>query len=225
MGIHDGHRQRLKERFIASGLDDFADHNVLELILFYSNPRSDTNVLAHELTNSFGDISAVMDAPIEALTKLPGISYHTAVLLKLFPMVGRRYLKCRTDRENVISRSEVAANFILPYFFGERDEVIYAMFLDGKSRVINCEFITRGSLKSAAVNVRKISERALINNAAGMILFHNHVTGLPLPSNADLLVTDRLNKVLRGVDVTLYDHIILSEDDYVSLKDSGYMHK
>lgn len=222
MSVHEGHRQRLKERFLSGGLEDFADHTILELILFYANPRSDTNVIAHELINAFGDISAVMDAPIEALIRLPGISYHAAVLIKLFPQVGRRYQICRSCKDNIVDSSKKAGEYIRPYYIGERDEVVYAMFLDNKARLINCEAVSRGSLTNASINVRKISERALINNAAAVILVHNHVSGLPLPSDSDISVTERVKKALDGVEVILQDHIIVAEDDFVSLKESGF---
>ncbi|SHH76919.1 DNA repair protein RadC [Sporobacter termitidis DSM 10068] len=222
MNIHDGHRERMKSRFTEHGLENFDDHSVLELFLFYALPRADVNPLAHALLDKFGTLAAVFDAPADELAKVPGIGQNTALYLKLIPQVSRRYLVSRSRFDDILDSSEKAGAYLLPCFYAERDEVVYMVCLDAKGKVINCKRLFRGSVNSASVSVRKIVENALNYNSTSVILAHNHTSGIALPSEEDGETTRRIESALRAVDVVLADHIVVADDDFVSMADNGF---
>jgi DNA repair protein RadC len=222
MSIHDGHRERMKKRFSEHGLDNFEDVNVLELLLFYALPRSDVNPVAHKLIDKFGSLAAVFDAPSDELARVAGISANTALFIKLIPQVSRRYLMSRTRFEDILDSTEKAGRYLLPHFFAERDEIVYMICLDAKCKVLNCKLLFRGSVNSANVSVRKIVENALLYNATSVIIAHNHTSGIALPSHEDKLTTRRIENALHAVDIVLADHIIVADDDFVSMADNGF---
>jgi len=222
MSVHDGHRARLKEQFSEHGLGALPDHNVLELLLFYSIPRGDVNPLAHDLVDRFGSLAAVFDAPIEKLMSVPGVGENTARLIKLIPQVSRRYLISRAKFDGILSSPAAAGRYLLPYFYAERDEVVYLVCLDGKRQVLSCRCLFRGSVNSANVSVRKLVETALSCNAASVILAHNHPSGIAVPSREDEATTRRIMAALDAVEIELADHIVVADDDFVSMADSGF---
>ena len=222
MSIHQGHRGRMKRRFLEHGLESFEDHHVLEILLFYALPRVDVNPLAHNLINRFGSLSAVFDAPIDELEMVEGIGRNAATLIKLIPQVARRYMISRASFGDILDSSEKAGRYLLPRFFGERDEVVYLVCLDAKCKVLNCRLMFRGSVNSANVSIRKIVETALSFNATSVILAHNHTSGIALPSREDQITTRKIEAALKAVDIALTDHIIVADEDFVSLADSGF---
>ena len=222
MGIHDGHRERMKRRFSEHGLENFDDHNVLELILFYALPRINVNPLAHNLIDRFGSLAAVFDAPADELIKVPGIGSNTACFIKLLPQVARRYLVSRSSFDDILDSSEKAGTFLVPRFFAERDEIVYIVCLDAKCKVLSCKLLFRGSVNSANISVRKIVENALLYNSTSVIIAHNHTSGIALPSKEDYVTTRRIEAALKAVEINLADHIIVADNDYVSLADNGF---
>lgn len=220
MSVHDGHRERLKSRFLREGLNGFDDHMVLEILLFYTIPRIDTNPLAHVLLKRFGSLAAVFDAPYEELLKVKGIGPKTASMIKLIPSVCRSYLISRCDVGRILTNTKDIGEFIIPYFFGETDEVIYLICLDGKNKVLDCSEMGRGSVDNVGINVRKIVEQAMSFNAVSVIIAHNHPGGLAVPSYDDLIASQKLKNGLAGVDILLIDHIIVADGDFVSLNES-----
>ena len=220
MGVHDGHRQRMKERFLEGGLDNFNDINTLELLLFYALPRCDTNVVAHRLLDRFGSLPAVLEANADDLCKVDGIGESAAVLLALVPQVSRRYMTEKAQTMSSISGSAEAGRYFLPKFMYEKDEVVYMACLDSAHRVTSCREIGRGVVNAAEVSVRRIVELALQQNAA-VILAHNHASGLALPSREDELTTGKIASALQLVGINLIDHVIIAGDEFVSMADSG----
>ena len=224
MGIHDGHRARMKKSFADHGLDSFSDVNVLELLLFYAIPRGDTNALAHALLERFKTLDAVFEASVPELMQVKGIGENAAVLLRLVPQVDRRYMIRKNSREVVLLNSSAAAgSYAVPLFMYEKEEVVYLICLDSKRTVISCEELGRGVVNSAAVSARKIVERALARSAASVILAHNHISGIALPSREDEETTRRISSALSLVGVSLADHIIVAGEDYVSMSDSDLL--
>lgn len=221
MNLHEGHRQRLKDRFLKGGLYDFEDHNVLELLLFYSVPRSDTNELGHRLLKRFGSLSNVFDAPIEELCKVEGIGMHSATLIKLIPELCSIYHTDKTENITVVNSTNLAGKYFVPKFMGKLNEEVHLMLLDDKKKVIKCELISQGTVNASAVSIRKIAGAAVNSNATGVILAHNHPGGIALPSSNDILVTKRIYKALKLMDIQLCDHIVVADGDYVSMLDSG----
>ena len=221
--IHIGHRQRVKEEFLARGLEGLPDHKVLELILFYSIPQGDVNPLAHELLNHFGTLSAVFQAPYEELVKVKGVGKNTAALIQLIPAVGGRYLADRVGLSGQVVTAGEYYEVLSPYFFGARVELCYLLCLDGKQKVITCRKLGEGIVDEVPVISRKVVEAALSCNASRVVLAHNHVSGIAKPSAADIQVTQRLRKLLAEVNVHLVDHLIIVDGDMVSFAESGYM--
>lgn len=223
MADHSGHRKRLRDRFINEGLANFPEHTVLELLLTYAIPRKDVNELAHDLIDRFGSLAAVLDADPEQLTKVPGIGRDSAVLLNLIPQLGSRYMLSRNDCTNIITSTSSAGQFILPRFFGETEEVVYVMAMDGKGKVLDCRMLFRGSVNSAAVSVRKVVEVAINTGCSSMIMAHNHTSGVAVPSKEDQDTTKLVSTALATIGVVLADHIIVADGDYISMAESGLM--
>ena len=224
MGIHDGHRQRLKEEFVGHP-DSFPDHKLLELLLFYANPRGDTNPTAHLLMDRFGSLAGVLDALPDELMKVPGVGFHTVALLKAAKEMGGRYLTARTDLDEIVNSSHDAGILLRPYFFGARTEKVYLLCLDGKGKSLGVRLIAEGSVNAAEVTTRGVVEAALSLNATRVVLAHNHISGLALPSEEDKATTAYLDGVLSTVGVELNDHLIFVDDDMVSLRDSGFWYQ
>lgn len=223
MGVHDGHRERVKSRFREAGANAFDDHNLLELLLFYAVPRRDTNELAHELINRFGSYSAVLEASIDELMTVDGIGESAAVLIKLVPEMNKRYMHRNNADDSAISTSSAAGKYFLAKFAYETVEVAYAMFLDSKNRIISCREISRGVVNGTNISVRAIAEQALACKATSVIIAHNHPDGVPVPSAEDELTTQKIKVALSTVGIRLTDHIVVSGEQYVSFVDYGLM--
>lgn len=223
MGAHDGHRERHRSRFIEHGLDNFKDHEVLELLLFFALARGDTNELAHRLIAHFGGLDGVFEATIEDLCKVKGIGQKTAALIHLVPQVARRYQMVKARADTVLNSAERAGKFFIPLFQYERDEVVYVASLDAKCKLICCREISRGVANTTEVSLRKIVELALSQNASIVIISHNHTSGIAIPSAEDECTTKKIKQALGIVGITLADHIIVAGEDFVSLVDSGML--
>ena len=221
MSIHDGHRQRLKNRFRQEGLDRFDEIQALELLLFYAIPQRDTNPLAHELLKHFGSLSQVLEAPVHELQRVSGISEGTATFLSLMNQVGRYYLINRSQQNTVLQTVEQCGDYLQSFFYGRRNETVFLLCLDAKCKVLCCKEIGEGSVNSAAVPIRRIVETALGANATTVILAHNHPSGLAVPSPEDIQASLRVAAALNTVDIVLADHLIIADDDYVSVVQSG----
>ncbi len=222
MAIHDGHRQRMKERFLEEGLDNFSQVQVLELLLFYCIPRQDTNPIAHMLLERFGNLSQVLEAPVSELEKVPGMGHNAAVYLHLVTQAGRYYQVNRTMQSRILTTIDACGAYLTPFFIGRRNETVFLLCLDAKCKVLCCKEIGEGSVNSAGVPIRRIVETALAANASTVVLAHNHPSGLALPSSEDVQTTQRLAVAMDAVEITLIDHIIVADDDFVSLAQSGF---
>nr|DAD80137.1 MAG TPA: DNA repair protein-like protein [Podoviridae sp. ct7Kl21] len=223
MGIHDGHREKMRRRFLQGGLDTFADHEALELLLFYAIPRRDTNPIAHALMERYGSLSAVLSAPVEDLQKVEGIGESAAILLRLAPLLTRKARLAEREKETVLNSSERAGKYLLERFAGEKHEVIYQLCLDRKGKLLACKRLGEGGVAGADLNIRLLVSNALLTSASAVILSHNHPSGVALPSPDDYATTDRAKEALATIGVALADHIIVADGDFVSMSDSGYL--
>ena len=149
MAVHDGHRERLKERFRSEGLDGFTEVQVLELLLFYSVPRKDTNEIAHALLEKFGTLAQVLDANPADLEKVPGMGSSSALFLKLLSAAGRRYQISRTESATILRTLEQCGAYLQPRFFGRKHEAVFLLCLDAKCKVLACKQVGEGSVNSA----------------------------------------------------------------------------
>jgi len=224
--MHEGHRERLKQQFKNDNysIDKWQEHNILELLLFYSVPRVDTNETAHRLLNKFGSLAGILDASPDSLLSVDGVGSNSAVFLKLLPQIFSLYLdqKLKEDKsKNDMTDIDSRKSFFIPKFFGYSYEAVFIACLDNKNRVIACEKLFSGSVNSSNVSFRMIIEYAIRNSASGIIIAHNHPNGTALPSYQDVLLTKQLNDALFPVSIKLLDHIIVSENDASSLRELG----
>lgn len=220
--LHEGHRKRMKERFIKSGLDDFAPHNILELLLFYSIPRGDTNPVAHRLIDTFGSLSGVFDATPEELVKVDGVGESSAILISMIPQIARKYLEDKADTANIVGGCSDIGEFLLPKFVGRTNEALMMVSIDNKNKIISCSVVAEGTVDSAKVSRRKIMEEAMKVKATRVILAHNHPCGVAVPSSEDVVMTKEIGRLFDQVGIELVDHIIVANDDYVSMAASGF---
>ena len=221
MGIHDGHREKVRARFLAAGLDAFADHEALELLLYYAIPRRDTNPTAHALMERYGSLSAVLEAPAEDLRKVEGVGESAAVLLRLVPQLCRK-ARLAGVRETVLNSVERAGAYLLELFAGLNREVLYQLCLDQKGKLLACKRLSEGGANHTEMNIRLLLGNAILTSASGVILSHNHPSGIALPSEDDFNTTERARAALMTIGVKLVDHIIVADGDFVSMADSGF---
>jgi len=225
MEDHDGHRERLRRQLKTGGMDSLSDVQVLELFLCYAIPRRDTNQLAHRLLDRFGSLSGALEAPRGELLKVEGVGERAAELLELFPLLERRHFLDRSAAARILNSTAKCGQYLVPYFFGEREEVVYLLCLDAKCKALDCILVHRGAVNTAEVSVRKIVKAALDANATSVVLAHNHTSGIALPSPEDRQTTKVVQQALCAVGVTLADHIIVADDDFVSLADDGLLER
>ena len=221
MSIHAGHRQRLKERFLKDGLDNFEEHQVLELLLFYGIPQRDTNEIAHELIRKFGSLSRVLEATPEELMEVKYVGDNVTTLFQLITAVARYYQVSCAMREEILTTIDSCGKYLVPFFYQRPNETVFLLCLDAKCKVLACEKVGEGGVNSAGVPIRKIVELALKENATSVILAHNHPSGLAIPSSEDVQTTRRVALALDAVEIMLADHVIVADNDWVSLAQSG----
>ena len=212
--VHKDHRERMKSRFLSGGLDGFDPHNVLELLLFYSIPQRDTNVIAHRLIDKFGSLSAVFDATYEELISVDGISEHSATLIKLIPALLNRYSADKNREKLNVSSLDKAGEYLVNRYAGIDVETVFLMLLDNKNDLIDCVKIHEGSVNSSAITTRVLVETALYKRASSVILAHNHPRGIALPSSDDLFTTRTVKNAFDAVGVDMLAHIIVANNSY-----------
>lgn len=222
-GMHDGHRDRVRDTFLQTGMDAMPPHNVLEMLLFYSVPRKDTNEMAHELIDRFGSIDKVFDADYEQLINVPGVTKNTAVLLKMVPQLARYYMVHKTHHGEELSSVEKVGKYFVPLFVGETCEVLYVVFLDNKLQVVSCKKLSSGTQDSVDLQIDRIIREAANSKAKRVIIAHNHPDGNPNPSSEDISLTIRLKKSLQLIDKELVDHIVVGDNDFISLVEIGIL--
>lgn len=209
--LHKEHRQRVKKKFRENGLGGCYDHNVLELILFYSIPRRDTNEIAHELINRFGSFANVLEASVEDLMEVDGVGLETATLLTLLPEVFSFYRGDKVKEKTLITTPEAAIEYLAPKFTRMDTEIFVVVYLNGASEVIKSTTITQGSTTSVFADTPNIVREALSLKAKGIIIAHCHCDGFPNFSDQDRFLTINLYNNCNNFDIALCDHIIFAE--------------
>lgn len=223
MDIHEGHRQRLKDSYMDNGLDKLNDINALELLLFYAVPRRDTNPIAHALLNRFGSLDKVFEASERELMEVSGIGRSAAALIRLIPDMYKRSQVSKTASLKHIRNTDDAVDFFQPRFLNEKDELLLVLYLGNDCTVLKCEEMGRGTVNAVDTSVRRIVETALKNKATAVYVAHNHPGGTPMPSREDDFFTRKLYQSLELLSIPLMDHIIFSDDDCISLDETGSM--
>lgn len=210
--MHEGHRQRLRERYIKTGPDGFMEHELLELLLTYAIPRRNTNDIAHSLIRRFGSLSSVLCADAAELASIDGVGDSTAVFLRLIGDVGRKAVRANDRKAPLLGTPAAAVSFALELLAGERYESVYVVSLDKSMRLLHAERLLTGTLTEAPLYPRRVVESALHHRAHAVLLLHNHPSGDPSPSESDAQATEAVKKALNSIDIRLFDHIIVGRN-------------
>lgn len=219
--MHEGHRKRLKQRFLEEGLDSFEDHQVLELLLFYAIPRKDTNELAHKLIQKYGSLSAVLESDSIELATTDGISDNSAVLLTLIPSISRYYLKDKWGKKERIDSSTKAGKYSVDLFAGRSYEMFYLICLDTQNKITHAALVHEGTINEVPIYPRIIVETALRHKANSVVLAHNHPSGTIEISKADEEATKKIKAALNAISIQVMDHIIVAGNSYISFAEEG----
>lgn len=214
--VHEGHRERMRNKYVNKGIEVFEQHEILEMLLFYAIPRKNTNDIAHRLLEACGSLSAVFDAPIDILMQ-QGLSYNAAVLLHMIPDLSRAYQSDKFDNEEKIITDENIGKKMVHLFAGKNEECVYAFFLDAKGKEKYSGIISKGDASSAPLFSKDIVSIAARCKAVTVIIAHNHPSGVASPSRADLEATADIADALDAIGIHLADHIIVADRDYISL--------
>lgn len=222
---HLGHRQRLRERFLKSGLAGFADYEVVELLLTLAIPRSDVKDSAKDLITRFGSLRGILDAPIEELQAVNGIGSVAPVALKIIRAAATLYLQQSAERTDITTDHESLAAFWRMRIGANPNEVFEVAYLDSGGRLLRdgVERLEEGTIDRAAVYPRRVIESALKRGAAAIVLAHNHPNGDVKPSEPDKLLTRTLVLAAETVQLKIIDHLIVSPDEAFSFNKAGLL--
>lgn len=224
--LHKNHRQRLKKRFLMNEFESFEEHNILELLLFYSIPRKDTNNIAHRLIDTFGSISGVFDAGYEELLQVSGIGEQSATLIKMISTCTRVYYEDKQRRYKKYDSVTKLMKFFAPKFIGMDKELLYAAYFDNTNKLASCDKISEGTFDHTQINIEKIVKKSYAYKCKNIVIAHNHPTGIAVPSTSDQIATIELKKALNLLNINLVDHIIVGKNlDTMSMKEHGYMNE
>ncbi|WP_236860077.1 JAB domain-containing protein [Candidatus Formimonas warabiya] len=220
--LHEGHRRRVKERYLTEGLDSFTDHQVLEMLLFYCIPMKDTNEMAHKMVREFGSLAGLFEADPRDIGQRCGVSENTAILVSLIPSLARRYFKGKWGEKPVLNTPSKAGAYAVSLFVGRQYESFFVICLDAQNRVNYPALVHEGTVNEVPVYPRLILELVLRHQAHSVILTHNHPGGSLSPSQTDIEVTKAIISTLAPISVKVLDHIIVAGDQFISLKQKNY---
>jgi DNA repair protein RadC len=215
--VHANHRARMRQRFIEQGIDAFAEHEILEMLLYYCYPRRDTNETAHRLIKEYGSLHNLMDADPREIQTRCGVSENVAVLISLIPPLAKRYTQSKWESKTEIRDAETAGRFAVSLFVDATTEVFYIICLDKQYRVNHVARMTDGTLDETAIYPREVFGVALRHQAEAVILTHNHPGGSLKPSRMDIEMTRRLKEGFDFINVDVADHIIVAGGKYYSM--------
>ncbi|MBN1576871.1 MAG: DNA repair protein RadC [Chitinispirillaceae bacterium] len=214
-----GHHLRLRERYLKNGIDALHPHEIIELLLTYTNHRKDTKGIARRLIDRFKTVNAVCNAPVEELRTISGIGEKSAALLVLVRDLLAYCLKEQYERSPVIAHRSDVESYLRISFGYRSDEYVTALFLDTSSHIVQTEIVAEGTINQCVIFPRTIIEKALRCRAASMIIAHNHPGGTAAPSEQDWQLTERIFAAGRLLDIQLIDHILICAETTVSLRD------
>lgn len=215
---YTGHRDRLRQRFLKSGAESMPDYELLELILFRAIPRRDTKPLAKELLAKFGDFAEVLNAPIPRLKEISGVGDAVITELKLIRATSLRLMQSNLEKKEIIGSWNAMVRYCCAAMAHEQNEQFRIIFLDKRNQIIADEIQAKGTIDHTPVYVREVVRRSLEVGATAIILAHNHPSGDPTPSRADISMTKELIDALDKIGILVHDHIIVGRDGHASLK-------
>jgi len=215
-----GHRTRLRERFIKQGIEALQDYEVVEMLLTFSIPQKDVKRIAKELIKKFGSIKGILDATAEELKSVPYVKDKTIELIAFIKEIGIIYQKQKAQEIPVSKTPKELIDYCIKKIGYKKEEEFRVIYLNSRSVIIGDELISEGTIDRTTVYPRKVMEKALKNKAYSLIFTHNHPNGNPEPSQYDINLTKALDIAARSLNIIVYDHIIVAENSYFSLKEA-----
>ncbi|WP_158964906.1 RadC family protein [Chachezhania sediminis] len=217
------HRARLRARFLEGGAQAMPDYELLELVLFRAIPRQDVKPLARALLDRFGDFNRVLSAPMHQLVEVPGIGDSVATDLKILEAAAHRMMRSRVMQRPVLSGWDALLDYCHTAMSHRATEQFRVLFLDTRNTLIADEEQGRGTVNHVPVYPREIAKRALELDATALILVHNHPSGDPTPSQADIDMTAQVQSVCQALGIALHDHLIIGKSRELSFRSEGYL--
>ena len=218
---HKGHRQRMRERVQSYGLDSLAEHEALEYVLYLTNAQRDTNGIAHDLIDRFGDFAAVLEASEEELCTVEGVGPSTARMLHLLPQISRYYGRSRPSTTRCIKTTEQMGSYLMAKFAWSDYERAMLVSLDSRKRVRAAVWLREGTSDRVSLDIKNVVAAAIKGGTDAVVLCHNHPNGVALPSLEDMDATGSIARALGLVNVHLLDHFILTDTEYFSMRDAN----
>ena len=218
-----GHRQRLRNKFLKSGLEGFHDYKIIELLLTIGTPRKDCKQPAKNSLNKFWFPESRTGTDSKELKEIKGIGDNNVFGLKIAQAVARRYLADRVIDKDFIRSSDEVLDYLQHNLRDKNREVFLVIYLNGRNQILKLEELFKGTLSTSAVYPREVVKRALDNNAAAIVLVHNHPSGNSTPSQDDLAITKKLKEATQSIDVSVHDHLIIAGNDVYSFADHGIL--
>ena len=220
----EGHRQRLRDKFLAQGIEAFTDAEIIELLLTFGTPRSDCKEAARALLAQFGSLPAVLDAAPVQLQQVKGVGPKNTFALHFIQGVARRYLRQRVVGKEYVRSSREVADYLIHSMRGLQHEVLTVVFLDAAHAVIDAAVVAEGTVTVNTIYPRELVKAALARNASALVIAHNHPSGSLTPSRQDSELTRSLYLVCSFMHLDLLDHLIIGAGDQVySFADQGVM--
>ena len=220
-----GHRKRLRERFLTRGGDSLQKYEKLELLLTYAIPCRDVKPIAKALLNKFDTLQNLMNASVEEITSVAGISENSAALILLVKELCATYLEEKLPERPILDSAEEVANFARMKIGGAPKETYMMIFLNSRNQIINYQCFPHGTIDRTTVYLRELVELCLKNKATSFIMVHNHPSGLCIPSTEDLNITLRISRTFASLGIKLHDHIIVSSDSCHSMLEKNELKK
>ncbi|MFA6097458.1 MAG: DNA repair protein RadC [Candidatus Paceibacterota bacterium] len=220
--IGEGHRKRLRERFLQSGLDGFLDYEIIELLLTLGTPRKDCKKPAKEAVAKFKGLTGVLDATLEELQQIEGVGPSNAIAIKLFQAISERYAKEKVSPKILLNSPQLIFEYLKERIGKEKKEHFTIICLDTRNNLI-VEEVSIGTLNASLIHPREVFKKAILNNSSHVVVAHNHPSGDPSPSEDDIVTTRRLVEAGKILGIAVTDHIIVTKKDFVSLREKGFV--
>ncbi|MBW1840899.1 MAG: DNA repair protein RadC [Deltaproteobacteria bacterium] len=219
----EGHRNRLRERFLSSGLSGFHDYEVIELLLTLATPRKDCKSAAKRALKRFKTLQGVLESSSKELCEVEGIGTKNQFGIKLVKAIAERLLEKKLIRKDPLNNSKELFDYLYLNLRDKNRECFKVLFLDAKNKVITVETLFEGTLTASSVYPREVVRAALDHHAAALIFAHNHPSGDPKPSTDDVSLTRQLVFACRVMGITVHEHLVIGNNRYFSFADQGYI--
>lgn len=220
--IHHGHRMRMKHAMIENGIDGLNDHQILEIMLFYAVPKIDTNPIAHRLIERFGSLRNVLEADFDELREVNGIGDNAASLIKFSQMLAGRYVCASSFEDDSMKFTDTDSlrRYYEGVFLGTTVEQVRGMLVDDDLNMVKEKLLIEGSISKVQISTRVFTDFVIKNNCNRLVIAHNHPRGVCLPSKEDVITTKKLFDILKMLDISIVDHIIVGQTGSFSLRAS-----